>query len=106
MGLTSGCKPTVANLEAGQPAVLVISSTVAGGQKDGRAVQLKNLDAKEQLAVLDQLKRSKWIGTAGGVETEIVKSARSLIVHLARLVTVPTQSISVGFGPYAHASFF
>ena len=51
MGLTSGYKPIVVNLEAGQPAVLVISSAVAGGQKDGGAVQLKSLDTKEQLAV-------------------------------------------------------
>lgn len=157
IGLMSGYKPVVVNIEAGQPAVLVISSAVAGGQKDQGAVPLKSLDAKEQLAVLDQLKRSKCIGTAGGVETEIVKaeglctmvisispqltvgqegliaraafewddqtwagvvtrsntvlnaSTRGLAgksekVHLARLVTVPNQGTSMGFGLYAHAS--
>lgn len=157
MGLLSGYKPVVVNTEIGQPAVLVITSAVAGGPRDPGAVPLGTLDAKEQLAVLDQLKRSKCVGTTGGVDTEIVKAeglcaivvavspqvavgqqgliARAAYewedhtwagvvirsstglktslkgfagkadnVHLARLVSVPTRSTSLGFGLYVHAS--
>lgn len=157
MGLLSGYKPVVVNTEIGQPAVLVITSAVAGGPRDPGAVPLGTLDAKEQLAVLDQLKRSKCVGTTGGVDTEIVKAeglcaivvavspqvalgqqgliARAAYewddhtwagvvtrnsaglktslkgfagkadnVHLARLVSVPTRSTSMGFGLYVHAS--
>lgn len=156
MGLLSGYKPVVVNTEIGQPAVLVITSAVAGGPRDPGAVPLGTLDAKEQLAVLDQLKRSKCVGTTGGVDTEIVKTeglcaivvavspqvevgqqgliaraayewddhtwagvvirstglktglkgfaGKSDNVHLARLVSVPTKSTSVGFGLYVHAS--
>ena len=156
MGLLSGYKPVVVNTEIGQPAVLVITSAVAGGPRDPGAVPLGTLDAKEQLAVLDQLKRSKCVGTTGGVDTEIVKTeglcaivvavspqvevgqqgliaraayewddhtwagvvirstglktglkgfaGKSDNVHLARLVSVPTKSTSLGFGLYVHAS--
>ena len=157
MGLLSGYKPVVVNTEIGQPAVLVITSAVAGGPRDPGAVPLGTLDAKEQLAVLDQLKRSKCVGTTGGVDTEIIKAeglcaivvavspqaavgqqgliARAAYewddhtwagvvtrsstglktslkgfagkadnVHLARLVSVPTKSTSMGFGLYVHAS--
>ena len=157
MGLLSGYKPVVVNTEMGQPAVLVITSAVAGGPRDPGAVPLSTLDAKEQLAVLDQLKRSKCVGTTGGVDTEIVKTeglcaivvvvspqsavgqqgliaraayewddntwagvvirsstglktslkgfaGKSDNVHLARLVSVPTKSTSMGFGLYVHAS--
>ena len=156
MGLLSGYKPVVVNTEIGQPAVLVITSAVAGGPRDPGAVPLGTLDAKEQLAVLDQLKRSKCVGTTGGVDTEIVKTeglcaivvavspqvavgqqgliaraayewddhtwagvvirstglktglkglaGKSDNVHLARLVSVPTKSTSMGFGLYVHAS--
>lgn len=157
IGLMCGYKPVVVNTEPGQQVVLVISSVVAGGQKDAGTVPLKSLSEKEQLAVLDQLKRSKCIGTAGGADTEIVKAeglcafvismspqsavgqqgliaraayewddqtwagvvtrnatvlkasvkgfaGKSENVHLARLVTVPTQGTSMGFGLYMHPS--
>lgn len=91
MGMLSGYKPVVVNTEIGQPAVLVITSAVAGGPRDSGAVPLSTLDAKEQLAVLDQLKRSKCIGTTGGVDTEIVKAEGLCAI----VVTVSPQS-SVG----------
>ena len=74
LGLLSGYKPVVVNTEPGQPAVLAITSAVPGGAKDAGVVPLKSLEAKEQAAVLDQLRRSRCVGTAGGVETEIVKA--------------------------------
>ena len=156
-GLLSGYKPVVVNTEIGQPAVLVITSAVAGWPCDPGAVAFGTLHANEQGALLDQLKRSKCVGTTGGVDSEIVKaeglcaivvavSAQSAMgqqgliaraayewddrswagvvtrnstglktnlkgfagksdnVHLARLVSVPTRSTSMGFGLYVHAS--
>ena len=97
----SGYKPAVVNTETGQPAVLVITSAVAGGQKDAGAVPLKSLSDKEQLAVLDQLKRSKCMGTAGGVDSEIVK-AEGLC---AFVVSMSPQSALGQPGLIARAAF-
>ena len=94
-GLMSSCKPVVVNTEPGQTVVLVFSSAVAGGQKDAGAVPLKSLSRKEQLAVLDQLKRSKCIGTAGGVDTEIVKAERlcAFVVSMSPQSAVGQQGL-------------
>ncbi|MDB5928806.1 MAG: hypothetical protein JWR60_513 [Polaromonas sp.] len=88
MGLMSGYKPVVVNSEAGQPSVLAITGAVAGGPKDPGAVALKSLTEADQLAVLDQLRRSKCLGTSGGVETEIVKAEGLCAI----VVNVPPQS--------------
>lgn len=74
VGLTSGYKPVVINTEAVQPAVLAITNVVPGGTPDAPAVPLKSLGQAEQKAVLDQLQRSKCMGTASGVEAAIVKA--------------------------------
>jgi hypothetical protein len=74
VGVMSGYKPVAVNTEAVQPAVLAITNVVAGGAPDAPAVHLKNLPAAEQKAVLDQLQRSRCMGTASGVEAAIVKA--------------------------------
>jgi hypothetical protein len=74
VGMMSGYKPVVVNTESVQPAVLAITNVVAGGALDAPAVPLKSLPAAEQKAVIDQLQRSKCMGTASGVEAAIVKA--------------------------------
>lgn len=74
VGLLSGYKPVVVNAEVIRPAVLAITNVISGSRRDGPAVALKSLGEAEQKAVLDQLKRSKCMGTASGIEAAIAKS--------------------------------
>ncbi|HYW56568.1 MAG TPA: hypothetical protein VE934_06395 [Polaromonas sp.] len=90
-GLLSGYKPVVVNNELVQPAVLAITDAVAGAPKDGNVVLLKSLSEADQLAVLDKLKRTKCMGTVGGVEFEIVKTEGLC----ARVDPIPAQ-VAVG----------
>lgn len=74
MGLLSGYRLVVLNNEPVQPAVLAITSAIAGGPRDAVAVELKNLPAAEQKAILDRMQRSKCFGTADGVEAAVVRA--------------------------------
>ena len=74
VGLLSGYKLVVLNNEPVQPAVLAITSVIAGAPRDGTAVELKSLPAAEQKAILDRMQRSKCFGTADGVEAAIVRA--------------------------------
>ena len=94
IGLMSGYKPVVVNSEAG-PVVLAITNMVAGVQKGAGLIALKSLPEAEKLAVLDQLKRSKCVGSSGGVETEIVKAEGlcAIVVSLVPQATVGQQGV-------------
>ena len=74
VGLLSGYKLVVVNNEVIQPAVFAITAVVAGAKRDAGVVELKNLPAAEQKAVLERMQRSKCFGTADGVEAAIVRA--------------------------------
>jgi hypothetical protein len=100
-GLLSGYKPVVVNSEIVQPAVLAITDALPNGRKDAGVVVLKSLSEADQLAVLDKMKRSKCMGTAGGLETEIVKTE----ALCARVDVVPAQVAVSQQGLIARAAY-
>lgn len=74
VGALSGYKPVAVNLEPVRPAVLAITQVVPNAPADAPPVALGSLPAAEQKAVLEQLQRSRCMGTASGVEAAIVKN--------------------------------
>lgn len=74
VGFLSGYKLAVVNSELIQPAVLAIANVAPGGKRDPEAVPLKSLSEAEQKSLLDQLRRSKCMGTASGIEVAVAKA--------------------------------
>jgi len=72
VGLASGYRPAAVNTIPIQAAVLILADV--GTVKDGKAVELKDLPAAQQAAVLSKLKTSSCFGVKSGVTTAIVKA--------------------------------